>query len=183
MQYAPTKTPLPMSEIVKAFEAYAKAGQITRDAVPILAALVAVENAHGGAIYGHNWGNITTADPAADHFMFEGNERKFMQFADHITGLYALLERLGSRTHKRMLDAANRGDVEGFVRGMTTPHPETKMMYCDTCEPSATLKTYKAVVKKLGGSRRKGRAGGELLFGIAIAFASSVLMAWKVTRR
>jgi hypothetical protein len=166
------RTPYSMQEV----EDLLRERGVSRVALPILAALVAVENAHGQSVYNNNFGNITVRDATQPHFVFPNNDRLFASYPTAAAGMDALLKRLGSKTHQRMMDAANNGDVEGFVRGMTTPHPETGMMYCPDCPPSKTLATYRSVVKSFGGVS----SGGGLGLVLTLFTGPLLYLGWRL---
>ena len=187
MRYSPHQTPIDLASVRSTLDRIAASGdEMTAEAVPILTALVAFENARGASVYNYNWGNITTDNPSDPHFVFPGNPRMFLQFPDHATGAMALVQRLArSPTHRRMLDAANKGDVPAFVRGMTTPSPETGMMYCDTCETATTLRAYRSLVDELRGRRAAPRGGGlglEIAMAFLVPIATVAVAAWRTLK-
>jgi hypothetical protein len=110
-----------------------------------LLAMVRLENKAGASVYEFNWGNITTADPAAG-FQFPDNPRFFVRNNSHEEGAAAFYKRLTSPTHQRILDAAARDDFDGFFDALTLPHPVTKMAYCPDCRTPAAKNTYRQLV-------------------------------------
>lgn len=148
--------------------------------MPFLLALVSVENKRDlSAVYNNNLGNITTN--TQDYFQFPTDSaRKFESFATLEDGARGLLQLLNRPTHKRMLVAAQAGDVEAFVRGMTTPHPKTRMMYCDTCKYAPTLATYKQLVREFGGVARAKNEGSSFL--PVVLFGGFLFTAFKLAK-
>lgn len=164
-----SRTPLTMSEVRGHLAQY-----VQQPALGYLMALIHLENAGGASIYNHNWGNITTNNPAAGFQFPSDQERIFLLNPSHEAGAQSFFRRLNSPTHKRMLEAAQENDFDGFWRGYQTPHPITKMMYCDTCSTTAAKNSMRQLVSqyvpKALGKVRKESGGAALVFaGLGLA--------------
>lgn len=116
-------------------------------AMPYLLALAAIENAHGNSVFNNNIGNITVN--SGEYWQAKGDlKRKFGSYATLEQGVRAWLKLLTSKTHSRMLEAAENDDFQGFLDGYRTPHPITKMVYCDTCSGEAVANSLRQLVDK-----------------------------------
>lgn len=160
-----------------------------------LMALVDLENGAGQDIWDHNWGNITTnnRDPSVSFQFPSDSKRFFLRSSSHAEGAANFIRRLGSATHQRMLDAAERNDFEAFWRGYTKPHPVTRMVYCDTCDFPAAKRNMRSLVEKYlpqgitapSDSRALEKSGAGWWIGAGLLTAAAVgggVWYWNKTR-
>lgn len=113
---------------------------------PFLLALLAIEHRHGEAIYHYNWGNIISL--TGKGWRWPPNPNLFRINEDHDTGAQVFIELLHGKTHKRIIDAGMRGDVEGVLHGLGVPHPETKKAYSTDYQREDAKNTFRSLVKK-----------------------------------
>lgn len=181
MQVSPQRTPLELADMRRMLRAAYRSrhGADIGKAEPYLLAMLALENGRGRSIYNHNWGFVTTA--RGPYFYIGDNPRKFRAFDSHKEGAAHWVATLDSDTHRRIVEAAKRDDFGAFFRGITTPHPETGMMYCDTC--SDTRPVYESLVREFQGkakpSRKTKRKGGGGAIALAALAAGGALLIWK----
>lgn len=112
--------------------------------------MLAMENRHGEAIFNHNWGNIITWSDLQDYFKFDDNTRHFRSLPSHLDGAANFIATLLSPTNKRIVEAAGRGDFEGFFRGIHDRHPNTHQAYnlLEGSERAAVKNTYRSLVRE-----------------------------------
>ena len=106
-----------------------KTGLELGNAEAYLLAMLALENAHGKAIWNYNWGNVIRWNDDQDYFFIGQNPREFRSLASHEQGAENFINTLFSSTNKRIVEAALDDDFEGFFEGIHTLHPETKKAY------------------------------------------------------
>jgi hypothetical protein len=157
------KTPLTPQQIAEELVAayQRKVGDLpNRQEAELLYALMAHETGNGQSIVQHNWGNVMALgdqdyweppwaeDP--DHPVADDPDapQKFRAFKSHAEGADAWFKILNSPTHQRILEAAKRGDLGDFARGIATPHPVTKMQYCHDCPWPAIEKSYGSLANR-----------------------------------
>lgn len=134
-----------------------------------LMSIARLENANGRAIIQHNWGNRAHSGsedywvpPWADESLPDSKlspdelatrvrmnagkpvPRRFAAYPDHMTGARKFVRLFKSRTHARILEAAQRDDGEAVWRAIWTPHPVTKMKYCVECGTERHRKAYQS---------------------------------------
>ena len=178
MARTPQRTPLTMAEVRGYLSEY-----VQQPVLGYLMAMVAFENRNGAAIWDHNWGNITTNDPS-EAFQFSGNSRHFLSLPDHAEGARRFVLRLGSRTHKRILEAAARNDFTGFIAGLREPHPVTKMAYVPDLTDAHAV-TYRALVKTYvprSALRSSPKVGGGVGLAVALLFGAGAGGAYLLLR-
>lgn len=147
------------------------ARQPTRNEAEWLTALVWAENAKGRAIIAHNWGNrsyssrstglywvppwadaaipneeLTQAELITRERLAAGKAvpTKFAAYTSHDEGARAYMRLFTTKTHRRILTAAARNDGVAFWRAISTPHPETRMVYCVECTSEAHRDLYQS---------------------------------------
>lgn len=149
MQVAAVRTPttIPTVRDIISRNYDAIVGEPIGHAMPYLLALFALENAHGKSVFNNNIGNITINSGV--YWLAPGDpNRKFGHYDTLDTGVKAWLKRLTSKTHRRMLDAAQVDDFDAFLAGYRTPSPITGMVYCDTCSGEAVENSMRQLVEK-----------------------------------
>lgn len=141
----------------------------SRNEAEWLTALLYSENAKGRSFISHNWGNRSYAgdrlfwvpkwadknlldaqlspdELATRRRMLAGGQvpSKFAAYPSHDEGADAYLKLFKSETHRRILKAAAENDGLAFWKGVSTPHPETKRVYCVECTTSKHRDGYQA---------------------------------------
>lgn len=109
----------------------------TVQAAAWLLTLLSNENRGGAAIQNHNWGNLAAFDTwKGDRWKGPTTEPEYFRaYPTHEAGARAWWELLNTKTHRRIIDAANANDSRAFFNAVTTPHPETGRQYCYGCGP------------------------------------------------
>lgn len=168
-----SRTPLTMDQVRGYLSQY-----VQQPALGYLMALLHLENAGGSKIYNHNWGNITTRNPD-EAFQFPTHpDHLFLQNPNHSEGARRFFQLLNSPTHRRMLEAARGNDFEAFWDGYQTPHPVTKMMYCNTCSFPAAKRSMRQLVDQYvpatveAAKKSKGGGGGMIVVGAVVTVAA-----------
>lgn len=141
-----------------------------REEAEWLSALFAAENAKGRAVLNYNWGNVAANPAKSDHWIpdwadysipsealskasrftrerMERGEpvpRAFRANSSHEEGARIFLRLFQAPTHERIIEAARKDDLDAFWKGISTPHPQTKMRYCIECHTQKHKAAYKS---------------------------------------